>query len=161
MLDFLIMKKKLNKKKTKTRSQFIHELDSVFSYFIRLRDSDAYGNVVCPLDSSVSSFFQAQNMHFISRAVLRYRRDENNCFAWCMRCNVIQHWNYIAYTLFMQRKFWIKKVEEMLSNKLVPFKISTAEIQTKILEYKEKCKALLKKKTLEFQIRFKGAVAWA
>jgi len=133
-----------NAKKPK-RQKLIKDLDSVFSQYIRLRDSDNHGIVTCPLCGKQVDYKFAQNMHFISRWVLKYRYDENNCFAWCMRCNVILNGNYIEYTMFMINKFGIEKVNEMRNDKQ-PFEMKTREIEEKINYYKEENQKLMKKK---------------
>lgn len=133
-----------NAKKPK-RQKLIKDLDSVFSQYIRLRDSDNHGIVTCPLCWKQVDYKFAQNMHFISRWVLKYRYDENNCFAWCMRCNVILNGNYIEYTMFMINKFWIEKVNDMRNDKQ-PFEMKTREIEEKINYYKEENQKLMKKK---------------
>lgn len=133
-----------NAKKPK-RQKLIKELDSVFSLYIRLRDSDSHWIVTCPLCGKKIPVKFAQNMHFISRWVLKYRFDENNCFAGCMRCNVILNGNYIEYTFFMIKKFWKEKVEAMKNDKEL-FELKTREIEEKIAYYKEQNQKLEKKK---------------
>lgn len=133
-----------NAKKPK-RQKLIKELDSVFSLYIRLRDSDSHWIVTCPLCGKKIPVKFAQNMHFISRWVLKYRFDENNCYAGCMRCNVILNWNYIEYTFFMIKKFWKEKVEAMKNDKEL-FELKTREIEEKIAYYKEQNEKLMKKK---------------
>ena len=133
-----------NAKKPK-RQKLIKELDSVFSLYIRLRDSDSHWIVTCPLCGKKIPVKFAQNMHFISRWVLKYRFDESNCFAGCMRCNVILNWNYIEYTFFMIKKFWKEKVEAMKNDKEL-FELKTREIEEKIAYYKEQNEKLEKKK---------------
>lgn len=118
---------KLNRKK------IIKKLDEVFSQYIRLRDSNAKWEVVCPLCGAKMHWKKAQNMHFISRGVLKYRYSEKNCHAWCMRCNVILNWNYIAYTRRMQKMYGIAYVDSIINDKQV-FTISTPQLE-KVLEY--------------------------
>lgn len=125
-------------KKSKTRKDYIKELDNIFSIFIRERDSDKDGIITCPLCWARIPRKQAQNMHFIPRWCYFYRWSEINCHAGCMRCNVMLHWNYIVYTRRMQRKFWIEYIDKMISNKFKVFKISTPEIIQKIEYYKQK-----------------------
>nr|DAR77145.1 MAG TPA: NinG recombination protein [Bacteriophage sp.] len=73
-------------------------------------------------------------MHFITRSVFKYRWDEKNCHAGCMRCNVILHGNYIVYTRRMQRKYGEILVDEMISDRQI-CKIATAEIEAMIDHY--------------------------
>jgi len=139
------------KKKAKTRSNYIKELDNIFSQYIRLRDSDSMWIVVCPLCKKRIFRKQAQNMHFISRGVLKYRYDEKNCHAWCMRCNVILNWNYIVYTIRMINTYWKRIVNEMINDKTV-FNITTPRLQELIEYYIEKRNYLLRTKRFTCEI---------
>ena len=130
---FFIMGK--NKKKTwPTRSQLIKKLDQVFSVYIRLSVADKDWYITCPLCWARVHWTKAQNMHFIKRSVYKYRRDEKNCHAGCMRCNVILHGNYIVYTRRMQRKYWEILVDEMINDKQI-MKIATSSLQEMIDHY--------------------------
>jgi len=131
------------KKKKKTRSHYIKELDNIFSQYIRLRDSDSMWIVRCPLCWTRIHRKKAQNMHFISRWVLKYRFDEKNCHAWCMRCNVILNWNYIQYTMRMLKKYWEKVVNEMINDKSL-YELPTPRIIEMIEYYTQKRDYLLK-----------------
>lgn len=133
--------------KKPSRSKIIKKLDAVFSQFIRLRDSNNKWIVECPLCWSKIPRKKAQNMHFVSRWNMKYRYDEINCNAWCMRCNVILNGNYIIYTRWMIRKYWLDKVDEMIFDKQ-PFKIRTYELEAMIEYYMEKVKELMKEKHL-------------
>lgn len=128
-----------------TRPKAIKKLDAVFSEYIRLRDSNNRGIVECPLCWKKIYRKLAQNMHFVSRGVMKYRYSEKNCHAGCMRCNVILHWNYIAYTRRMQRKYWITFVDLIINDKK-PYKISTAELIERIHKYEIKRNILLNEK---------------
>ena len=136
---------KKQKAKKPTRSKIIQKADSVFSTFIRLRDSDRHGIVTCPLCWAKLPRKKAQNMHIITRACWLYRYDEINCHAWCMRCNVILNWNYIIYTRYMQNAYWINTVDDMIKKSKMVWKLSTPEIQEIIEEYTNKIIKLSKK----------------
>lgn len=135
------------KKKEKTQQDYIKQLDAVFSKFIRLRDSFVkweWRRVKCPLCWSIIPREKAQNMHFISRGVRKYRFDEMNCHAGCYRCNVLLKWNYIVYTRRMQNKYGIEKIDEMIADKSI-CKYYNWELIDKINEYTEKCKEITDK----------------
>jgi hypothetical protein len=134
------------KKKKLTRKDYVKQLDSIFSTYIRLRDSNKEWIVVCPLCWARVSWKQAQNMHFITRGCWRYRYSEDNCHAGCMRCNVILHGNYIIYTRRMQNTYWIKKVDEMINNKAKLYKIPTPQFVEMIDYYSKLCDKLLRTK---------------
>ena len=133
LLRVFSMKKK---KKTAwpTRSKLVQKLDQVFSVYIRLSVADKDWYITCPLCEARVHWTKAQNMHFIKRSVYKYRRDEKNCHAGCMRCNVILHGNYIVYTRRMQRKYWEILVDEMINDRQI-MKIATWELQEMIDRY--------------------------
>jgi len=116
------------------RQQAIEKLDSVFSKYIRLRDCDWNWIVECPLCWKRMPRKESQNMHFIKRWILRYRFDETNCHAWCMRCNVILDWNYMLYTHRMIKTYWFEKIDAMINDKSV-YKIKTYELEEMIENY--------------------------
>ena len=129
---------KKQKAKKPTRSKLIQKADTVFSTFIRLRDSDRHWMVTCPLCWARLPRKKAQNMHFITRACMLFRYDEMNCHAGCMRCNVYLNWNYIEYTRYMQNKYWIDTVDLMISESKKIHKLDTADIQAIIDKYTNK-----------------------
>ncbi len=129
------------------RKRIIAKLDEVFSQYIRLRDSYQKGDerrVKCPLCWAEMNRKQAQNMHFISRWILKYRFSENNCHAGCYRCNVVLNWNYIIYTRYMQKKYWVNYVDSLINDKST-YSISTPQLEKELEYYKEKRDALLEK----------------
>ena len=133
----------MKKKTVSTYQSLKKKLDAVFSIFIRLRDSEK-GIVTCPLCWKRIPRKQAQNMHFISRSVLKYRYDEDNCFAGCMRCNVILNGNYQVYTLRMINRYWKEFVEKRINDKSI-FKVGVDRFKEKIEEYTQKVNAITKK----------------
>jgi hypothetical protein len=61
-------------------------------------------------------WYKAQNWHFISRAVNKYRFDINNCYPQSYRDNCILGWNYKIYTIKMIELHWKEKVLAMLND---------------------------------------------
>lgn len=131
-----------------SRNKIIKKLDWVFSEYIRLRDSDSKWIVICPLCWKRIYWKYAQNMHFVSRWVLKYRFSEKNCHAGCMRCNVILHWNYIIYTRYMQKKYWYDFVDYIINDRIT-FNISTPQLEAMIYKYEQARDLLLKEKNLK------------
>lgn len=133
LLRVFSMKK--NKKTTwPSRSKLVQKLDQVFSVYIRLSVADKDWYITCPLCGARVHWTKAQNMHFIKRSVYKYRRDEKNCHAGCVKCNVILHGNYIVYTRRMQRKYWEILVDEMINDRQI-MKIATWSLQEMIEHY--------------------------
>ena len=139
--------KKNKKTAWPTRSKLVQKLDQVFSVYIRLSVADKDWYITCPLCGARVHWTKAQNMHFIKRSVYKYRRDEKNCHAGCMRCNVILHGNYIVYTRRMQRKYWEILVDEMINDRQI-CKIATAEIEAMIDHYQSMVDELRRTKGL-------------
>ena len=129
---------KTKKQKTISRWKLVKQADSVFSTYIRLRDSDKKGMVTCPLCWAKLPWKKSQNMHFIGRACRYYRYDEINCHAWCMRCNVMLNWNYIEYTRYMQKTYWIEYVDNMIAESKKIHKFWKPELLQVIDTYSEK-----------------------
>jgi len=136
------MSKKKTRKKKPTRWKLVKKLDAIFSQYIRLLGTDKYWNCECVTCWDIKHWKEMQNGHFISRSNYKYRWDEKNCHVQCMRCNVFLSWNYINYTLFMQKYLWEDEVERMVYDKQL-IKITTPEIEEMIEHYK-KCVAELK-----------------
>ena len=132
----------MKKKKKLSRQDYVRELDTIFSKFIRLRDCNDRGIVVCPLCWARIPREKAQNMHFVSRGVMKHRYDEKNCHAGCMRCNVILNGNYIVYTRRMQKTYWMGFVDRLIADKW-PYKIPTPMLVDMINYYSQRVDKLL------------------
>ena len=139
---------KTKKTKSPTKTKLRKRADSVFSTFVRLRDSNKQWIVTCPLCWSKLPRKQAQNMHFIKRSCWLYRFNEDNCHAGCYRCNVVLSWNYIEYTRWMQRQYGIEAVDEMIANsKKVGKEWSKSDYQNIIDKYTQRIVDLSKQLT--------------
>jgi len=135
------------KKKTKSRSQLVKELDAIFSRYIRLRDADDKGICSCITCWEKVHRKNIQNWHFITRWNYKYRWSENNCYAQCMPCNIYKSGNYISYTLAMIWKYGEGIVREMQEDKEL-IKVSTPEIREMIEKYKYEVELLMKIKDI-------------
>lgn len=120
--------------KTKSRSQLVKELDSVFSKYIRQRD-EGNGCITC---GDVKPWKEMQNCHFYTRGRIPTRWDEVNCHSGCYRCNVILKGNYINYTRYMIDRFGRDAVDELETKSMSNIKITTEEIRDMIETYKKK-----------------------
>jgi len=136
--------------KNLSRKQLKNKLDRVFSLFIRIRDCNDKGIVVCPLCGKKIKWndLVCQCMHFVKRFILKYRYAEENCYAGCSGCNVFLNGNYQVYTLFMIKKFWLEKVENMLNDKQI-YKVHDYELEEMIVIYTQKTIELAKKKGID------------
>lgn len=138
-----IQPKKPKKKKVKSRSKLIKELDTAYSQYIRLKDS-IKGIATCVTCGAKANYKLLQNGHRITRGNYKYRRSDDNCHVQCMRCNIFLSGNYKAYTLFMIKKYGLEFVEERNNEINWITDIKNYELEEKIEFYKEKVKELLK-----------------
>lgn len=91
--------------------------DRVFSEYCRLYHADDDGYVTC-ITSGVRMFWtDSQCWHFISRGVLKYRYDINNCYPQSYAENCILSGNYKVYTIKMIEMHGLKRVQEMINDK--------------------------------------------
>ena len=126
------------------------KLDRVFSLYIRLRDSHK-GKVRCPLCGKIIDWQVSQNMHFIKRSNMKYRFNEENCYAGCVGCNVYLNGNYQVYTMRMIKKFGIDKVQEMINDKEI-YKIKEWQLEEMLKEYVIKCEEMAKSKKIKIDL---------
>lgn len=75
-------------KKRMSISQLTKKLDTVFSLYIRLVNSDKNGMVKCFTCDGVHHYKAIQNGHFQSRRFMSTRFDPINCAPQCYACNV-------------------------------------------------------------------------
>lgn len=91
--------------------------DRVFSEYCRLYWADDYGYVKC-ITSGVKLFWKdSQCWHFVSRWVLKYRYDINNCHPQSYAENVMLSGNYKVYTLVMIEMYWLEYVQYIVNDK--------------------------------------------
>lgn len=133
---------KTKKKKKPSRSKLVHKLDSIFSQYIRIYNSDLKWMVQCYTCGDVKHYKEMQNWHFVSRGHYKYRWDENNCKPQCYKCNCILWWNYKTYTSRMIDEQWKGRIDMMIKDQQI-VKISTPRIVEQIDFYTEIVEKLL------------------
>lgn len=137
-----IEKAKLRKKIKKENNipRLKKELDRVFSLYIRQRDADKDGFVVCPCCGTRIEWKSSQNMHYVGRANMNTRYDEDNCWAGCMSCNVFKNGNYPAYTNFLLNRFGEKWLKDLIRKGTKSRKFTSQELKDLIQYYKKALK---------------------
>lgn len=124
----------------------IEKLDSIFSQYIRLRDSKIYGfqRFRCISCGIVLPFVEADCGHFVKRSNMATRFDEDNCHAQCISCNRFRGGNYEKFKENLEKKIGKEGVEELLRKKHTIVKLSKSDIEDMIKTYKKKIKELNK-----------------
>jgi len=129
------------------KSELMREADRLFSLFIRNRDSDKEGWIVCPLcnkrynveQETYSGDKVINCLHFLDRDIYAYRYDEQYAIAGCCYCNKHQHDfpKGQAYQAF--RKLLVKKLgeQEVALAELAFRKVNKIEAQQlrNVIEY--------------------------
>ena len=120
----------------------IEKLDSIFSQYIRLRDSKIYGFRMfrCISCGIVLPFVEADCGHFIKRSHMATRFDEDNCHAQCISCNRFRGGNYDKFRENLEKKIGKEGVEELLRKKHTIVKLSKSDIEDMIKYYRDKIK---------------------
>lgn len=100
------------KRKGKT-STAVARLDRVFSEYIRLRDSKAFGYRAfkCISCGQIKPYSQADCGHYYSRAKMSTRYDEDNCHAECRHCNRFAADHIIGYRENLRKKIGDQRLE--------------------------------------------------
>lgn len=120
--------------KKMSRKQAIKKLDSVFSQYIRLKDSLG-GDATCVTCGITKPWKDLQNGHFYTRGRFPTRWDEDNCHVQCYRCNVLLKGNYINYTKYMIDRYGREYVDHLEARSLATTKLATPVLMERIEFY--------------------------
>ena len=121
-------------------------LDDIFSTFVRLRDAEDDGFVVCCNCGKRLWWKESTNGHFVKRSHHTLRWDERNCHAECAPCNG-EDLN-LGYANFMVAKYGPKIWDILTAQKNNRGKIMPHERKIMADNYKHKIKQLRKEKGL-------------
>lgn len=125
------------KKKAKSRSWYVKELDRVFSTYIRQKNA-IDGFATCVTCGVSKRWQEQQNGHYMSRGHLPTRWSEDNCHVQCVGCNLFKKGNYTEYSLYMINTYGAEKLTELKIRANSGEKIPTSVLKYKIEEYKQK-----------------------
>lgn len=92
-------------KKKVSVSYYKKKLDTIFSLFIRLRDSDEHGYASCYTCGVTKHYKELQCGHFAPRQYLSLRYDERNCHTQCYACNMLYNGQPSAYAEHLKRDY--------------------------------------------------------
>lgn len=139
-----------SKKPTGSKSAHIEELDTVFQFYIRLRDSRPDGRCQCISCGKVVDFRKIQAGHFRSRSHMSTRWSELNVNGECESCNLSfrDGDHLLDYRRNLIRKIGEQKVEWIEAYCHQERKWSDFELVLMIKEYAKKCAQLSKEKEI-------------
>ena len=122
-------------KKKLTRSKIVKKLDSVFSQYIRLRESVNEVSI-CFTCGKEDHWKKLQNGHFMSRKHYSTRWDEINCQVQCAGCNVFKYGEQYKFSIELDQKYGSGTADKMLQQSKQIVKFSTMDLEDLIIKYK-------------------------
>ena len=137
---------KIREKKASSVSKLRDTLDQVFSKYIRLRDTDKYGNGYCIDCGERIEWKNVQCGHFISRKMMATRWDEQNCQAQKDGCNMFQQGRQFEFGLGLDNLYGPGTAEQILNRSREIKKWTSFGLKEMIQHYNEKVAELLKTK---------------
>lgn len=128
--------------KEESLSTLINDLDVVFSRYIRIKNSDLYGNVKCISCNSEGHWRDFDCGHFIPRGNMYTRFLEQNCAPQCIKCNRVKNGNLAVYAKAIEL---INPgcVELLMEQGRIVYNYSRDELKSMIADYTKKVKKLL------------------
>lgn len=145
---FEISEIKTKLKPLEDKRKHTDELDKVFQFYVRLRDSRPDGTCQCISCGQFVPFAKIQAGHFRSRKNMSTRWNEYNVNGECVTCNLeIRDGDHLLdYRRNLIRKIGEQKVEWIEAYCKEPYKWNDFEIVLMIKDYSKKCLSLSKEK---------------
>lgn len=96
---------KTKKPKKSDRQRLINKLDTIFSEYVRLRDSDQNGICKCITCGEFKHWREMDAGHFVTRENMGTRWEEENVNAQCQQCNRFKSGKQFEHGLAIDRKW--------------------------------------------------------
>lgn len=135
-------------KKRMSISQLTKKLDTFFSLYIRLANSDEHGMVKCFTCDGVHHYKSIQNGHFQSRRFMSTRFAEKNCAPQCYACNVGMSGMQYEYGKRLDKIYGQGTADSIVKQSKEVKKFTTEEMVEMIEHYKHRVDKLKQKKNI-------------
>ena len=125
---------------------YIGDLDLWFSRLVRYRAAGKGGFAQCFTCSTIDSVVMMDNGHYLDRAWMGTRFDEDNCRIQCRKCNRMMDGNTERYGMLLKKEIGeerFKALQEKMSN---TFDMNEDEIKAEISKCRRECRRLRKEK---------------
>ena len=133
----------------KTISKLKKELDKYFSLFIRLRDADDLGNVICFTSGRTYHYKNIHAGHFMSRKCLATRFCEINVQPQSAADNLFGQGKQYQFGKELDLKYGEGTAEELQFLSKTIMKVSRIDYEEKISYYKDLVDKIKKEKGIE------------
>lgn len=135
------------KRKRRTEPNYVKDMDAVFQYWVRLRDSMPGGFCKCISCSKIVPFDKIQAGHFMSRKHMSVRWSPMNCNGECSGCNMDTSGNHLfGYEENLIKKIGANNVKWLKAESKQSRKWSDFEIKMLIKHYSQDILQLSSKK---------------
>ena len=133
----------------KTNSGYKKELDKIFSLYVRAKYANVFGSVKCYTCGKSFHWRTIQNGHFVQRAILVTRWDENNCRPQCVGCNIFGRGKIHIFSEKLLKELGKEKYLKLVSQNKTNIMGSPPDVKKLLIKYKKKLDKELNKKGLE------------
>tara|TARA_R110000744_G_scaffold270372_2_gene383548 strand:- start:931 stop:1323 length:393 start_codon:yes stop_codon:yes gene_type:complete len=119
-----------------SRSKVVKKLDTIFSQYIRKKNSD-HGKAICFTCGKVDEWKNLQCGHFQSRRHYSTRWDEVNCQVQCAGCNVFKYGEQYKFSIALNAKYGESTAKDLLKKAKKQVKYHTHELIEMIKKYQQ------------------------
>ena len=119
-----------------SRSKVVKKLDTIFSQYIRKKNSD-HGKAICFTCGKVDEWKNLQCGHFQSRRHYSTRWDEVNCQVQCAGCNVFKYGEQYKFSIALNAKYGESTADDLLHKAKKQVKYHTHELIEMIKKYQQ------------------------
>lgn len=124
----------MKRKKLASLPALRNKLDALFSKWVRLSAANENGYASCVSCGKQEYWKEMDAGHFIPRGSIATRWDPRNCHPQCKRCNRFAVDHYIGYTLWMQEYYGQAVIDELMSQKGRPHKVTRSDYEDMIAD---------------------------
>ena len=122
--------------------------DKYFSLYIRIRDADSRGILICISCGQPIHWKKADAGHFIKRQHKSLRFNEKNTSGQCRSCNWLLQGNDINYAIGLEKKYGPGIIEELELAKRNTIHLGQFELKLIAEHYRQRFNELKKEKGL-------------
>ena len=132
------------KSKPKSTATLIAELDTVFSLWIRYRDTDSFGYGNCITCGRRIYYKDGDCGHGVVRHHIATRFDERNCALQCRECNRFEGGKQEVFAQAVDKKHGPGTWATLQTLSRSTFKLTRPEIEEMVQYYKDKVQSIKK-----------------
>lgn len=126
--------------KARSLSSLEKTADKWFSLYIRLRDADENGMVMCVTCGKIAHYKEMDCGHFVTRNHKMTRFMEANCNVQCTACNQFKKGEQYLHGQYINNKYGDEQANYLVYISKKPLKRTRTDFEYLIEEYKQKAR---------------------